>query len=103
MGYVLLADIVTLLHFLFVGFVTFGSILALRWPRALWIHAPALVWGLIVEFSGAICPLTPLEHRFRVLGGEAGYGEDFLSHWLLTLLYPESLTRGLQIGLGASL
>jgi uncharacterized protein DUF2784 len=100
MPYVLLADGIAFIHALFVLFVMFGALLVLRWPRVLWLHLPALLWGLFVEFSGAVCPLTPLELRFRVLGGESGYREDFLSHWLLTAMYPESLTRGLQIVLG---
>ena len=103
MWYVLLADVIALVHLLFVLFVMFGALFMLRWPAAPWIHAPALLWGVIVECRGAICPLTPLEIRLRVLGGEAGYSEDFLSHWLLTVLYPESLTRGLQIVMGAAL
>ena len=103
MRYALFADAIAFIHSLFVLFVMFGSLLVLRWPRATWLHLPALVWGLIVEFSGAICPLTPLESRFRLLGNESGYSEDFLSHWLLTVLYPESLTRGLQTALGVLL
>lgn len=103
MQYVLLADVITLVHFLFVLFVIFGSLFVLRWPRAAWVHAPALLWGVIVEYAGMVCPLTPLEIRLRQLGGEAGYSEDFLSHWLLTVLYPVSLTRELQIGMAASL
>jgi Protein of Unknown function (DUF2784) len=103
MWYVLLADAMVLVHFLFVIFVMFGALVVLRWPRALWVHAPALLWGLIVEFAGMPCPLTPLENRLRLLGGEAGYSEDFLSHWLLTVLYPASLTRELQFMLGTSL
>lgn len=103
MRYVLLADVVAVAHLLFVLFVIFGSLFLIRWPRMVWVHAPALLWGLFVEFSGAICPLTPLESRLRVLGGETGYPEDFLSHWLQTVLYPGGLTRGLQIALGTSL
>jgi hypothetical protein len=103
MPYVLLADAVALLHVLFVLFVIFGSIFVLRWPRAMWVHAPALVWGIIVECAGMTCPLTPLENRLRLLGGEAGYDEDFLSRWLVTILYPASLTRELQIALGTLL
>jgi len=103
MRYVLLADVVAVAHLLFVLFVIFGSLFLIRWPRMVWVHAPALLWGLFVEFSGAICPLTPLESRLRVLGGETGYPEDFLSHWLQTVLYPRGLTRGLQITLGTSL
>jgi hypothetical protein len=103
MWYVVLADALALVHVLFVLFVVFGSLFVLRWARAAWLHGPALAWGLIVEFSGVTCPLTPLESRLRTLGGESGYSEGFVSHWLLTVLYPESLTRGLQIALGASL
>lgn len=103
MRYVLLADVVAVAHLLFVLFVIFGSLFLIRWPRMVWVHAPALLWGLFVEFAGAICPLTPLESRLRVLGGETGYPEDFLSHWLQTVLYPVGLTRGLQIALGTSL
>lgn len=103
MGYVLLADAIAFVHALFVLFVIFGSVLVLRWPRAVWLHLLALAWGVIVELSGAMCPLTPLEVRLRVLAGQSGYREDFLSRWLLTVLYPDQLTRGVQIGLGASL
>ena len=103
MRYQLYADSIAFIHLLFVLFVMFGSLLLLRWPRVIWLHLPALAWGLIVEFSGAICPLTPLESRLRAMAGETGYTDDFLSRWLLTVLYPEQLTRGLQIALGTSL
>ena len=103
MWYVVLADAIALVHVLFVLFVMFGSLFVLRWARAAWLHGPSLAWGLIVEFSGVTCPLTPLESRLRALGGESGYSEDFVSHWLMAVLYPESLTRGLQIAMGASL
>jgi hypothetical protein len=103
MWYIFIADAVALVHFLFVLFVAAGSLLALRWPRAVWFHAPALIWGLIVECAGIMCPLTPLENRLRVLGGDSGYTGDFVSHWLLPILYPPSLTRAGQTALGASL
>jgi hypothetical protein len=99
--YPLLADLIVLLHFVFVLFVLFGGILTLKWPRVVWIHAPALVWGCLVEFTGAVCPLTPLENYLRMQGGEADYGGDFISHWLLPILYPEALTPGIQLVLGA--
>ena len=103
MGYVLLADAVLLVHFAFVLFVVFGSLFVLRWPKVAWIQAPALMWGLIVETAGLVCPLTLLESRLRLWGGESGYTEDFISHWLLMVLYPGFLTPRLQIVLGTSL
>lgn len=101
MWYSLLADLIVLLHFAFVLFVLFGGLLNVKWPRAVWIHGPALVWGCIVEFTGVVCPLTPLENRLRVQSGEAGYQGDFLTNWLLPILYPDVLTPAIQLALGA--
>lgn len=100
MSYGLLADLLALVHFLFVLFVIFGALFALRWPGAVWVHAPALVWGLTVEFAGLVCPLTPLENWLLMRAGRAGYQGDFLSRWLLTVLYPDSLTPRMQLVLG---
>jgi hypothetical protein len=77
-----------------------GGLLALRWPRAAWIHLPAAVWGAGIEFVGGICPLTPLENRLRHLGGEAGYTGGFVEHYVIPVLYPEALTRDIQYILG---
>lgn len=100
MLYRILADLVVVLHFLFVLFVVLGGLLALRWPRAAWIHLPVAAWGAGIEFVQGICPLTPLENRLRRLGGEAGYSGGFVEHYLLPVLYPGGLSRGVQLGLG---
>jgi uncharacterized protein DUF2784 len=94
------ADAVLVLHFAFVVFVVLGGALVLRWPKLAWIHLPAVVWAALVEVNGWICPLTPLEVSFRKASGEAGYAGDFLEHYLVALLYPEGLTREMQIVLG---
>ncbi len=95
------ADALAIVHFGFVLFVALGSLLALKWPRVAWVHVPAALWGAAIEFGGWICPLTPLENRLRLLGGEAGYEGGFVENYLLALLYPEGLTRRMQIALGA--
>ena len=100
MLYLLLADSVLILHLSFVCFVLFGGLLILRWPRIAWWHLPAIAWGAVVEFSGWICPLTPLENWLRAQGRGQGYEGDFLEHYLLALLYPDGLTRATQIVLG---
>lgn len=100
MWYYLLADLVLLVHIAFVGFVLFGGMLALKWRRVIWLHIPAAAWGIIVEVSGWICPLTPLENWLREQAGEVGYRNDFLTSYLLPILYPDSLTREVQIILG---
>jgi Protein of Unknown function (DUF2784) len=95
------ADVIVALHFAFVVFVVLGGLLALRWPRIIWLHVPAVIWGALIEFSGWICPLTPLENRLRRAGGEAGYQGDFIAHYILPVLYPNGLTRADQLVLGA--
>ena len=94
--YALAAEAVVLLHLLFIGFVVFGAALLPRWPRLVWLHVPALLWGVYVELSGSLCPLTPLENHLRELAGARGYGGGFIEHYLLPLLYPVGLTRELQ-------
>ncbi len=94
--YQLLADAVVLVHFLFVLFALAGGLLALRWPRAAWLHLPMAGWAALVELAGWECPLTPLENRFRQLAGGTPYEGDFLTRYLLRLLYPEHLTAATQ-------
>lgn len=100
MIYNLLADLVLFVHLTFVLFVLFGGLLTLRWPRTGWLHLPAAAWGATVEFTGWICPLTPLEHWLRVQGGQVGNEQDFMARYLLPILYPGDLTRDLQLLLG---
>jgi hypothetical protein len=96
----LAADALVVLHFAFVLFVVLGGLLVYRWPRWAWVHVPAFVWGAVIEFNNWVCPLTPLEQRFRMAAGEEGYSGGFVEHYLLPLLYPEGLTREIQLGLG---
>lgn len=95
-----LADLVVAFHLLFVVFVVLGGLLALRWPRAAWLHLPAALWGVLVEYAGWICPLTPLELWLRQLAGEAGYPGGFIEHYLLPILYPPGLAQPTQWLLG---
>ena len=102
MLYRLAADAVLAAHLAFVLFVVCGGLLVLRTPRLAWLHLPTVAWGAYVELSGSICPLTPLEVTLRRGAGEAGYGGDFIEHYLVSLIYPAGLTRELQMALGAA-
>ena len=95
------ADLIVALHAGFVLFVMLGGLLALRWRRLAWVHVPAAVWGIAIEFGGWICPLTPLEDHLRQRGGVPPYGGDFIEHYALPLLYPANLTRSWQWSLGS--
>ncbi|MFL6193987.1 MAG: DUF2784 domain-containing protein [Thermoanaerobaculia bacterium] len=100
MLYRALADLVVVLHFGFVLFAVLGGLLALRWPRAAWVHLPAALWGAGIEFVQGVCPLTPLENHLRQLGGQSGYSGGFVEHYLLPVLYPTGLNRNVQLALG---
>ena len=102
MLYRVAADGVLVLHLAFVLLVVLGGLVVLRVPRFAWLHLPAVAWGAFVEFSGRICPLTPLEVVLRHAAGEAGYAGDFLEHYIVAVIYPEGLTRGTQMVLGAA-
>ena len=96
-----LADLLVALHFAFVLFVIFGGLLALRWRWVAYLHLPAAAWGALIEFTGWICPLTPLEQSLRRQAGMAGYEGGFIEHYILPVLYPAGLTRHIQLVLGA--
>lgn len=97
MLYRLAADAVLLLHLGFIVFVLLGGLLALRWRRAPLLHLPAVAWGVYIELSGGLCPLTPLENRLRALAGQAGFDGGFIEHYLIPLIYPAGLTRDTQL------
>ena len=101
MIYGALADGVLLFHFAFIVFVVAGGVVVLRWHWVALLHVPSFLWGTALEFAGWICPLTPLELHLRALAGSGGYEVRFLEHYLLRLIYPGSLTRGMQIAIGA--
>lgn len=102
MIYGLLADLLVLAHLAFVVFVVIGGLAALRWPKVAWAHLPAAGWGALIELTGWVCPLTPLENRFRGMAGEAGYPGGFVEHYILPILYPGALTREIQVALGVA-
>lgn len=101
--YLLLADLLVLIHFLFIVFVLLGGILLLKWKKLIWLHLPALLWGIFIQFSGWICPLTPLEIQLRRLAGTDLYQGGFISHYLVPLIYPPGLTSDTQWLLGGIL
>ena len=102
MPYGVAADLLVLVHAAFVGFVALGGLAVRYWPRAAWLHVPAVVWGVGIELSGAVCPLTPLEQWLRWQAGVSGYEGDFIARYLLPALYPAGLTREAQFALAAA-
>ncbi len=90
------ADAVVVFHLAFLVFIATGSLLALRWPKVLWLHVPSVVWGLISVTIGIDCPLTPLEKSLRRAAGDEGYAGGFVDHYIEGVVYPERFTGALQ-------
>lgn len=52
-------------HFAYLLYLPVGGFLALRWPRTMALHVPAVAWGVAVVTSDLPCPLTSLESWAR--------------------------------------
>ena len=95
--FLLAADVILLLHVLFVAFVVMGLLLivvgkvrAWSWIRNPWfrlIHLAAISVVMVQSWLGLICPLTTIEIALRSRAGDTVYSGSFLSHWLESILY----------------
>lgn len=94
------ADLLVILHLLFIIFVLLGGLLVARLHWIALLHIPAAAWGALIEYQGWICPLTPMEQQLRKAAGEAGYEGGFVEHYILPIIYPDFLSREIQIGMG---
>lgn len=101
MLYRLMADGVVIVHALFIVFSVLGGLLALRWPKVVFLHLPAAAWGVIVQvIQGGVCPLTPLENYLRQRGHEPGIGESFVDYYITNLIYVSDPPAWLHDALG---
>ena len=100
MAYKLAANAVAIVHLAFIVFVVLGGLLLIRWPRVMWLHIPAAAWGALIELGGWYCPLTRLENMLLRRAGLAGYDSGFVAHYIFALIYPQGLTRGVEIAIG---
>ena len=83
-------------------FVVLGAALAARRRWFILVHFPAALWGVFVEVTGRVCPLTYAENYLRIKAGQSGYAESFIEHYLLAVIYPAGLTREVQFLLAAA-
>ncbi len=98
-----LADLVVVFHFVFILFAAAGGLLAVRYRWLPFVHVPAVVWGVYIELSGGVCPLTPLEITLRRAAGASGYSGGFVEHYVVPVIYPAALSDSLQLVLAGLL
>ncbi|PSU34851.1 DUF2784 domain-containing protein [Photobacterium lutimaris] len=100
MVYRILADLVVILHLVFIIFALFGGSLVLWRGYMLFVHIPAALWVTVLSFKGWICPLTPLENQLRQAAGGEGYPGGFVEHYIIPVIYPVGIHVGVQVLLG---
>ena len=101
--YELLANLTLIAHLIFILFVIFGGLLFFIFSKILYLHLPALFWGIYIELTNSVCPLTYLENWFLYKGELTTYSNDFINNYLFQIIYPKGLNAEIQIYLGISL
>jgi hypothetical protein len=97
--YSYLAILTLLLHLLWILFIVFGFVFALKGSKLAFIHLGGLLFSLVINLFGWYCPLTYLENYLYQLQAEGlGYGGSFFIHYLGRLVYPNVAERILRIG-----
>ena len=101
--YELFANLTLIAHLIFILFVIFGGLLFFIFSKVFYIHLPALLWGIYIEFTNSVCPLTYLENWFLNKAELATYSNGFINNYLYPIIYPDGLTNNIQIYLGITL
>lgn len=84
-------------HFGYLIYLPSGGFLALRWPRTLWLHVPAVCWGVAVVRLPLPCPLTSLEDWARAGAGLEPLPETgFIDRYVSGVMYPDDSTATAQ-------
>lgn len=93
----LLANLILVVHALFVVYVILGFAAILlgwylrwRWVRNWWfriVHLVAIGFVMAEAWLGLVCPLTNWENRLRVAAGSSAYSAPFFQHWVHKILF----------------
>ena len=101
--YEFFANLTLIAHIIFILFVVFGGLIFFIFPKIIYMHLPALLWGIYIELTNSVCPLTYLENWFLYKSELSTYSNDFINNYLFPIIYPEDLNAEIQIYLGISL
>ena len=101
--YEIAANLILIVHFIFILFVIFGALLLFASTKIIFVHVPAIIWGSYIELTNSICPLTYLENWLLQKANLTTYSESFIQNYLLPIVYPANLTKDIQLYLGIAL
>ena len=100
--YQIVVALVVVVHFAFLGYLVVGGFVALRWRHTIWLHVPAVLWGIAITAGHLDCPLTGLERWGRAKAGMAPLPPDgFIAHYIVGVLYPASWASFVPAGVFA--
>lgn len=99
------ADLVVLVHFLYIVFLIAGPILFLRWRRARTVHLAAVCLAVLIQGFAFLCPLTALELWLRGGWAERAGDPGFIGRYIEPVVYPglsQATITGLTLLLAAA-
>jgi len=98
--YTFLADVIVVVHFVYIALVIAGLLAVLigwplgwRWVRNFWLRAIHLLMiGIVVvqALLGVMCPLTVWEYNLRVAAGQDVAEGSFIGRWLHNLIFVDA-------------
>jgi len=91
--------VVLALHFGYIAYLIVGGFLAWKWPRAIWPHLAACVWGILIVVHAVNCPLTWAENWARARAGETVPTQGFVDRYLDNVIYPEKYVNVARLAL----
>lgn len=87
-----------IVHFLFILFVIVGGFLSYKSKLVRIVHIGSVIWAVYAEISpGVICPLTTLENYFGNHAGLTTYKGDFITRYLIPIIYQENVPNNVQL------
>ena len=90
MPYKILADVVVIIHFLWILFLIFGAFPGVRNKAVKSFHISGLVFAFVLQIFGWYCPLTHLEVWLRAKHDPSlAYAGSFIIHYVEGLIYIE--------------
>ena len=100
MLYRVLADIVVIVHLLWVLFLITGAYWGGKHRAVMIVHGSGMLFAVVIQLFGWYCPLTHLEAWLMVKQGASSYPGSFIGHYAYRLVYidvPPSMITFLTI------
>jgi hypothetical protein len=88
MFYLLAADIVVLLHFLWIVFLIFGAFIGRKYKWVKIVHIVGVIFALFIQVFGWYCPLTHIETWLRRMHDPTqSYTGSYIVYYVERIVY----------------